>query len=522
MRVYPPVHPLLSDGWPYMARTIFISYSSRDAGLAAELNDALCRASFATWFAPRDVEPGASFAEGIEAGIRDAALVVLLFTSSSNRSPHVALELSLATNARRPVLPLRLEQVEPVGATRYFLGLSQWFDVSPQLADSMDAVVGRIRVLLAEDTGQARAGFRVKPGELLAHRDAMQLGFVFAAATVVHARHRADPALLDRMSGLAHEAQLLGGRLAVPVDLRWFAPETLHAEPVTATFVGRVRRHVDRIHAHLDSRGALPAACALLLSYHVAGSALYLSDTTEANRRSVVSRWERIAAHVELPTGCLDDLRSHVTANRDILAATRSFHERAVTHLDDRLIFDLAFARFRANAWKAGLHAARAVHLHGQGQPDELVEDMMSSAEAYADALGINLEKLPVRTGNEAADSAVALHHLITWVGSAKDVSILFGHRFSAVLDAAYKSALVLWFCHRDYPDDSLVTGLIDSVTEALRRAAIPADLWSDFAVAARSRADHESVRRCIFDMQSGVEEYLSGLAAGAFDQPEA
>jgi len=53
---------------------MFISYSSRDAGLAAELNDALGRASFATWFAPRDVEPGASFAEGIEAGIRDAAL----------------------------------------------------------------------------------------------------------------------------------------------------------------------------------------------------------------------------------------------------------------------------------------------------------------------------------------------------------------------------------------------------------------------------------------------------------------
>jgi hypothetical protein len=76
-------------------RRVFISYASQDAAIANAVVTALERAGISCWIAPRDVTPGALYADGIIRAINDAKALVLVLSASSIGSPHVGKEVGV-------------------------------------------------------------------------------------------------------------------------------------------------------------------------------------------------------------------------------------------------------------------------------------------------------------------------------------------------------------------------------------------------------------------------------------------
>jgi hypothetical protein len=107
---------------------VFICHASSDAGVAQRAVAALEAAGVPCWIAPRDIDPGENYTQAILESLEAAPAIVLMFSSTTNESPHVARELEIAVGSGRPIVPVRLEAVEPSRSLRYFIGTSQWLE----------------------------------------------------------------------------------------------------------------------------------------------------------------------------------------------------------------------------------------------------------------------------------------------------------------------------------------------------------------------------------------------------------
>lgn len=114
-----------------MSEQVFISHASTDAAAARDVRDLLQELGYATWIAPDDLVGASSWPEQILAAVGRCHALVVLISDAANRSDHVAREVSIAAEAGKPLVPLRLAPVEPDGSLRYLLHLSQWIDVFP-------------------------------------------------------------------------------------------------------------------------------------------------------------------------------------------------------------------------------------------------------------------------------------------------------------------------------------------------------------------------------------------------------
>jgi hypothetical protein len=69
-----------------MAHEVFISHSSLDKPVADAVCAALEKKAIRCWIAPRDVQPGRSFAGEITRAIQHSKVMVLIFSAHSNTS----------------------------------------------------------------------------------------------------------------------------------------------------------------------------------------------------------------------------------------------------------------------------------------------------------------------------------------------------------------------------------------------------------------------------------------------------
>ena len=111
--------------------TAFISYASQDAALANAVVVALEQSGSTCWIAPRDVEPGALYADEIIRAINECTAVVLVLSAQSSASHHVGKELERASSKRRRIITLRTDATALPRAFEYFLSESQWIEVGP-------------------------------------------------------------------------------------------------------------------------------------------------------------------------------------------------------------------------------------------------------------------------------------------------------------------------------------------------------------------------------------------------------
>ena len=109
---------------------LFISYASNDAEVAQRVCSALEAAGFPCWIAPRDVRPGAQYADAIVGAINEAHAVVVVLSGHAVASSHVAREVERAASKHKPIIAFRIDAAALNRALEYFLGESQWIDVS--------------------------------------------------------------------------------------------------------------------------------------------------------------------------------------------------------------------------------------------------------------------------------------------------------------------------------------------------------------------------------------------------------
>ena len=136
-----------------MSARAFISYASPDRPVAQAVCEALEGAGIECWIAPRNIAAGATWSEAIVEALDSSDLVVLVFSSFSNGSNQVVRELSRAVGRRLPIVPFRVENLEPSGAMAYFIGDHQWldaFDDPPE--EYLELLTTSARRLLAPET----------------------------------------------------------------------------------------------------------------------------------------------------------------------------------------------------------------------------------------------------------------------------------------------------------------------------------------------------------------------------------
>jgi Mrr N-terminal domain/TIR domain len=107
---------------------IFISYSSKDEAIAAELCRVVEQAKFPCWYSGRDLKPGtAGYASRITEAIDESWIVFILLSKHSLASGHVANELEHATGAKKGLLPVEIESFreELTREFKYHLGRYQ-------------------------------------------------------------------------------------------------------------------------------------------------------------------------------------------------------------------------------------------------------------------------------------------------------------------------------------------------------------------------------------------------------------
>jgi len=112
-----------------MSAKIFISFASQDRGVAMTLCSALEGRGFKCWISARDILPGENFQIAIVRAIREAKIMLLVFTANSNNSEEMSKELALASQNKLMVVPLRVEDVTPNDAFSYEFATRQWIDL---------------------------------------------------------------------------------------------------------------------------------------------------------------------------------------------------------------------------------------------------------------------------------------------------------------------------------------------------------------------------------------------------------
>jgi TolB-like protein/Tfp pilus assembly protein PilF len=141
-----------NDGSAVASSDVFVSYASQDAAIANAVVAALERYGLKCWIAPRDVTPGALYADGIISAINGTKVLVLVLSGSSIASPHVSKEVERASSKRRPIIALRTDAAPLTSALEYFLSESQWIDLA---ADGTDAAFAKLLSAVQRPLGAA-------------------------------------------------------------------------------------------------------------------------------------------------------------------------------------------------------------------------------------------------------------------------------------------------------------------------------------------------------------------------------
>jgi hypothetical protein len=138
-----------------MAHDVFISYSSKDKNAADAVCATLEARKIRCWIAPRDVPPGKSWPAAIVEAIHASQVFVLVFSNGSNNSTQVIREVGEAVGNSIPILPLRIEDVEPSQEMSYFIKITHWLDaMTLPLEQHLGKLADSVMALLSVDADE--------------------------------------------------------------------------------------------------------------------------------------------------------------------------------------------------------------------------------------------------------------------------------------------------------------------------------------------------------------------------------
>ena len=133
-----------------MGKDVCISYAEKDEPAATTICETLESKGVSCWIAPRNVQPGAIWAEGIMDAISASRVMVLVFSEHASRSVYVRREVQSAFDNGKTVIPFRLSNTKPTGLLAFFLKPVQWIDAFTQPTEEHSkTLAAHIRSLLS-------------------------------------------------------------------------------------------------------------------------------------------------------------------------------------------------------------------------------------------------------------------------------------------------------------------------------------------------------------------------------------
>jgi hypothetical protein len=111
-----------------MSADVFISYSTSDQQTAQSVWKFLTSKGISCWMAPDSILPGEEWGDSILRGIQHCKIMVLIFSQAANDSGPVRSEVDRAVNARKVLIPFRIQNVAPTGAMEFHIGRRHWLD----------------------------------------------------------------------------------------------------------------------------------------------------------------------------------------------------------------------------------------------------------------------------------------------------------------------------------------------------------------------------------------------------------
>lgn len=131
---------------------VFISYSHKDKVAADAVCSILEKNQVRCWMAPRDISPGAPFAEAIIDGIKAARVFILVFSNNSNQSVQVIKEVDRAVHHGLAIIPLRLEDVPMTKQLEYYVSDVHWLDaMTPPLEKHINKLCKVVKLSLSKE-----------------------------------------------------------------------------------------------------------------------------------------------------------------------------------------------------------------------------------------------------------------------------------------------------------------------------------------------------------------------------------
>ena len=146
-----------SDNFASSSRDVFVSYASQDVAVTNSVVEHLEHQGIRCWIAPRDVKPGAQYADAIVRAINEAKTQVLVLSQNAVGSSHVGREIERAASKNKQIIALKIDPASLTPALEYFLSESQWIDV-PALGmtgalSRLSASIGQASTPTSSDVG---------------------------------------------------------------------------------------------------------------------------------------------------------------------------------------------------------------------------------------------------------------------------------------------------------------------------------------------------------------------------------
>ena len=131
---------------------IIISYSTLDKPIADAVCAGLEARGIRCWIAPRDILPGVNYQEGIIDAINSSKIMVLIFSSHANESPHVIREATVAMSKKVIIIPFRIDDSPLSKTMEFIISVPHWLEaVTPPLEKHIGELADTIIILLENE-----------------------------------------------------------------------------------------------------------------------------------------------------------------------------------------------------------------------------------------------------------------------------------------------------------------------------------------------------------------------------------
>jgi len=145
-----------------MIADVFISYAAKDRERVAKLVEGLQQAGVSVWIDMAGIEVAAMWSKEIVSAIRECKVLLLSISPQSTESENVVKELALASERKKPIIPIYLEPAEIPETMEYQLAGIQrveFYEGREEIAlQAVIRALAKLGVAVADEASAAAAG----------------------------------------------------------------------------------------------------------------------------------------------------------------------------------------------------------------------------------------------------------------------------------------------------------------------------------------------------------------------------